>query len=244
MLTANKDVCAGCYPKKGINWEKVAGIIKEGIVEREFVEPASYDYAVNIITENDQGVQKIPIQNGFMKVAYAATGFMMIKREVIEKMAREFSNLKYVNDVGGYDSHGNKDYFYALFDCYIDPVSKRYLSEDYAFCKRWLGMNGEIWVDLSCNLSHDGTYSFKGAFLKSIERGIKGDNNQPFAGSQGSVVSSGKEQSMDDKLRELLGKKIEAKTDVPVVRELSVEERLKALLNKDSKGKVNKMNVI
>jgi len=249
MLTANKDVCAGCYPKKGINWEKVTAIIKEGVVEKEFVEPAAYDYAVNIITENDQGVQKVPIQNGFMKVAYAATGFMMIKREVLEKMAREFSNLKYVNDVGGYDSHGNKDYFYALFDCYIDPVSKRYLSEDYAFCKRWLGMNGEIWVDLSCNLSHDGTYSFKGAFLKSIERGIKGDNNQPFAGtSQGGQASVPvKEQSMDEKLKVLLGgaKSVEGKAESKEVKtELSVEERLKALLNKDSKGKLNKINIV
>jgi len=160
-------------------------------------------------------------------------------------MAREFSNLKYVNDVGGYDSHGNKDYFYALFDCYIDPVSKRYLSEDYAFCKRWLGMNGEIWVDLSCNLSHDGTYSFKGAFLKSIERGIKGDNNQPFSATS-QVGNQVKEQSMDEKLKALLGgaKSVEGKESKEIKTEPSVEERLKALLNKDSKGKLNKVNIV
>jgi len=108
MLTSGKDVVAGCYPKKGINWEKVTTLARENVVEKEFIEPASYDYAVNIITENDQGTQRVPIQNGFMKVAYAATGFMMIKREVLEKMAREYSHLKYINDVGGYDSVKNE----------------------------------------------------------------------------------------------------------------------------------------
>ena len=229
MLTSDKDVVAGCYPKKGINWEKVSNIIKEGTIEKEFYEAASYDYAVNIITENDQGTQKIPIQNGFMKVAYAATGFMMIKRNVLENMAREYSNLKYVNDVGGYDVQGNKDYFYALFDCIIDPVSRRYLSEDYAFCKRWLGMGGEIWVDLSCNLSHTGSYDFKGAFLKSIEKGIKSDQNQV---QKTDKVSS--EMSVEDKLKMLLGNKKEESTQD---LSLSVEEKLKMLLGKKDEPK-------
>jgi hypothetical protein len=242
MLMAQKDVIAGCYPKKGISWDKVTSLIKEGVVEKEFIEPASYDYAVNIITENDHGVQKVPIQNGFMKVAYAATGFMMIKREVLEKMAREYSNLKYVNDVGGYDAHGNKDYFYALFDCIIDPISKRYLSEDYAFCKRWLGMGGEIWVDLSCNLTHSGTMDFRGAFLKSIERGIKGSEEKQ-------ATEQSKQPSLDDKLKALLTNKTENKVSEKVSeekpKEVSIEERLKALLSKDAKGtNINKMSVI
>jgi hypothetical protein len=204
MLMANKDVVAGCYPKKGINWEKVTNMAKEGIVASEFVEPSCYDYAVNIITENDHGTQKVPIQNGFMKVAYAATGFMMIKRGVLEKMAKEYYNLKYVNDVGGYDVHGNKDFFYALFDCVIDPVSKRYLSEDYAFCKRWIGMNGEIWVDLSCNLTHSGTYDFKGCFLKTIERGIK-DEQEKLKDQKVQVPQT--QASLEDKLKALLAEK-------------------------------------
>jgi len=236
MLTSGKDVVAGCYPKKGINWERVTNIIKEGVVDKEFYEAAAYDYAVNITTENDHGVQKVPIQNGFMKVSYAATGFMMIKRQVLEKMAREYSNLKYVNDVGGYDSQGNKDYFYALFDCIIDPVSRRYLSEDYAFCKRWLGMSGEIWIDLSCNLSHTGTYDFKGAFLKSIEKGIK----QESQGPQNQVQQSQPQMSIDDKLKSLLSNKSQTKQEEKQQskQDLSLEDKLKSLLsNKDNKPK-------
>jgi hypothetical protein len=52
MLTSGKDVVAGSYPKKGINWEKISTIARENVVETEFIAAASYDYAVNIITEN------------------------------------------------------------------------------------------------------------------------------------------------------------------------------------------------
>jgi hypothetical protein len=29
----------------------------------------------------------------------------------------------------------------------IDPDTGEYLSEDYAFCRRWLALGGEIWPD-------------------------------------------------------------------------------------------------
>ena len=51
-----------------------------------------------------------------------------------------------------------------LFDCMIDPVSKRYLSEDFTFCHRWREMGGKIHVDINCDLTHTGTYDWKGSF--------------------------------------------------------------------------------
>jgi hypothetical protein len=51
---------------------------------------------------------------------------------------------------------------YALFDCMIDPETGVYLSEDYAFCRRWRAIGGEIWLDLESKLTHTGSYSFRG----------------------------------------------------------------------------------
>ena len=86
---------------------------------------------------------------------------MMIKRKAIDSIIEHYPEIKYVNDVqmGGVDL---KDKFYALFDTMIDPIDKRYLSEDYTFCRRWQEMKGQIWLDPSISLNHYGSFCFQG----------------------------------------------------------------------------------
>jgi hypothetical protein len=89
------------------------------------------------------------------------TGFMLIKRSVIEQMyARYTPELKCVND------HINRDFdeYCAIFDCMIDPESRRYLSEDYAFCRRWQMMGGKIYADVTTTLGHVGNLRFSGSY--------------------------------------------------------------------------------
>jgi hypothetical protein len=50
----------------------------------------------------------------------------------------------------------------------VDPDSGRYLSEDYAFCRRWRDMGGKIWVDLDCKLVHLGQHLFGGELAESL----------------------------------------------------------------------------
>jgi hypothetical protein len=44
----------------------------------------------------------------------------------------------------------------------IDPATGTYLSEDFAFCKRWTDIGGEIWADLESRLDHVGPSVFHG----------------------------------------------------------------------------------
>lgn len=163
LYVHDKDVCVGAYPKKGVNWTH----IKESIL----MDPARQhtpgqigalgsDYAVNFKFTNKE-TKTVSVQNGLIELHDAGTGFMMIKREAILKMIEHYPELKYNNDVqmGGVDL---KDNFYALFDTMIDPVDKRYLSEDYTFCRRWQGMGGDIWLDPSISLNHYGSFCFQG----------------------------------------------------------------------------------
>jgi hypothetical protein len=55
---------------------------------------------------------------------------------------------------------------YALFDTMIDPVSRRYLSEDYTFCRLWQNMGGDVFLDPRTGLNHVGHYTFKGNIRK------------------------------------------------------------------------------
>jgi hypothetical protein len=44
----------------------------------------------------------------------------------------------------------------------IDPATGTYLSEDFAFCKRWTDIGGEIWADIQSSLDHVGPSVFHG----------------------------------------------------------------------------------
>ena len=85
---------------------------------------------------------------------------MLIPRGVIQKMKDSFPDLQCVNDINP-GQHPVKEYV-AVMDCMIDPGSKRYLSEDYAFCRRFQSIGGEIFVDLASGLCHIGTHTYSG----------------------------------------------------------------------------------
>jgi hypothetical protein len=169
MLQFDKPITGGAYPKKSTNWSNIIETVKANpSITPEQLEAKSYEYVVNIITREEQVGKNIQITNGFLPVCYLGTGFMLIKREVLDTMAEKHPELKYRNDIQGYSHQVNDDKFYALFDCVIDPVSRRYLSEDYAFCQRALELGYDIWCDIMCNLSHTGVNHYRGAFLVTL----------------------------------------------------------------------------
>lgn len=160
----NKDVVVGAYPKKGVNWNH----IRQAIVSepgKELTPPQigalGSDYAINF-KFLDRDTKTVSVKEGLIEVHDAGTGFMMIKREALLKMIEKYPELKYNNDVQMSNADQLKDKFYALFDTMIDPVDKRYLSEDYTFCRRWQDMGGEIWLDPSISLNHYGSFCFQG----------------------------------------------------------------------------------
>ncbi len=186
MVQEDKDITCGIYPKKGINWGKVSEITKNN-QNVDNLEQKSLDYVVNI----DNG--HISIQKGFMRIKYGGTGFMLIKRGVIEKMVEAYPETKYTNDIQGYNAPELVNNFYALFDCIIHPESNRYLSEDYLFCERWTKIGGEIWADISTKLIHTGAYDFKGNFGDYILSGVQ------FIPDKNSVTENKKEDIVIEK---------------------------------------------
>jgi len=178
MLISKKEVVGGAYPKKSILWETIPSLVLENPnITPEQLEKKSHDYALNVISHYDpnqyDSTITLQITNGYMKVAYIATGFMLLTRNVLESMMVFFPELKYENDVPGYNLEKNQNYFYSLFDCIIDPHSRRYLSEDYAFCNRWIKMGGDIWLDVTCNLNHSGSYDFKGGIMEKFRSHVQ-----------------------------------------------------------------------
>ena len=163
LYAHDKDVVVGAYPKKGVNWAHIKeGILMDPSKEHtpQQIGALGSDYAVNFQFVNRE-TKQVAVENGLIKLHDAGTGFMMIKREAILKLIEAYPDIKYNNDVqmGGVDL---KDKFYALFDTMIDPKDRRYLSEDYTFCRRWQDIGGDIWLDPSISLNHYGSFCFQG----------------------------------------------------------------------------------
>ena len=165
LYAHKKDVVVGAYPKKGVAWDKIrSNLIDPANKDKQLSDRdmASFgsDYAINFKFV-DKETKTIGVENGLIKLHDAGTGFMMISREAILKMIKAYPELKYNNDVN-INNGDLKDHFYALFDTMIDPVDRRYLSEDYTFCRRWQEIGGDVWLDPSISLNHYGHFCFQG----------------------------------------------------------------------------------
>jgi len=152
LLKSGHEVSVAVYPKKVIMWDQA----KNAVLNKDDRDMAmlSSSLVVNI------GAQKRTVVNGFVEVLDGPTGFMMISREAMKKMHEYYKDtLTCKND------HQNRDFdeYCALFDCMIDPETKRYLSEDYAFCRRWQQMGGKIFADCNTTLGHVGNIPFSGS---------------------------------------------------------------------------------
>ncbi|HJT23891.1 MAG TPA: hypothetical protein VJ873_04905 [bacterium] len=154
LLDFGVDIAAGVYPAKRIDWAKLEALAKAGMTN---LESAALSYVLEF-----ENPQKIETRNGFAKVRYAGTGFMMVRREALLKMIEHYPELRYSNEHQAQDPWKGSKWRSALFNCILDSATGTYLSEDFSFCKRWMDMGGEIWVDLQSRLGHTGTMTFNG----------------------------------------------------------------------------------
>lgn len=154
LLQKNEGVVTTSYPKKFHDWSRLERRLASD-ADTEPLSQAGLDYNLNV---TDRVVQVV---DGFAKVLDAATGFMLVKREAIERMYKFYEKeLLVVNDLVG-ARQTIKDYV-ALFDCMIDPDTRRSLSEDFAFSRRWQKMGEEVYMDLAMPLGHTGSFHFEG----------------------------------------------------------------------------------
>ena len=85
----------------------------------------------------------------------------MMKRRVLELMAAKYPETHYTTAHNAAVANPSPN-LYALFDCLIEPETGHYLSEDYAFCRRWRALGGAIWLDAQSKLTHVGPHDFIG----------------------------------------------------------------------------------
>jgi hypothetical protein len=156
LLDFDVDMAAAVYPTKRIDWPRVQTLAKAG---KDRLEASSLSYVFEI-----DDPRRIGVRDGFAKVRFAGTGFLMIKRAVLIAMIERYPELRYRREHNHQDTLRDSQWRSALFNCFIDPATGVYLSEDFSFCRRWSDMGGEIWADLQSKLTHTGPVTFNGDF--------------------------------------------------------------------------------
>ncbi len=172
MLAFDQDVVAGMYPLKLLDWN--SGMHRA--VAGEAVETAPLRY-VGAPCEGAEAAS----HDGFVSGTYAGTGFMLIKRGVLEAMMAAYPHLRYAaSHVAAQPSLSPHQY--ALFDCMIEPETGVYLSEDYTFCRRWRDIGGKIWLDTRGALIHIGQHEFSGApAVRALDAAVPASTAKGFS---------------------------------------------------------------
>jgi len=159
MVDADVDIICGIYPKKEINWHGVEKAVKEG-VEVDKLTTRTGSLVVNLV--DYIGSVTVP-ENKPVEIWNGGTGFMLIKREVLEGMKDKVSS--YVNDVTIMNGNIGDSRIIEYFACSIEPETQRLLSEDYHFCYMARKNGYKVWAAPWVRLGHLGSYLFEGGLL-------------------------------------------------------------------------------
>jgi len=156
MLNCDKDIVCGVYPKKTINWPAIHTAVLNNY-NPESLEAFSGEYVVNMVKD-------VAFKNNeLIEIEHGGTGFMLIKRGVIENLITHVDN--YINDgQNALDIALDKkpELIPELFFTQVCKDTKRLLSEDYAFCKLSKSWGFSIFAAPWVRLTHTGSHVFNG----------------------------------------------------------------------------------
>ena len=103
---------------------------------------------------------------GLMDVMGVPAGFMCMKRAMLEKMVEAYAHTVFEVSLREVPVKRAWDLFetYRLKD---EPWCK--LSEDYAFCQRWIDIGGKVLADPSIVMGHTGLKTFAGKLGELVD---------------------------------------------------------------------------
>lgn len=99
----------------------------------------------------------IPFNKGLIEMLWLSSGCWMVKRNVLERMVKAYPELNYIGDdnVAGKPIHGLC--IPNIFEINTPAGKfKKYLSEDWSFCRRAKDIGIKIYADTSIVLRHIG----------------------------------------------------------------------------------------
>jgi hypothetical protein len=170
MLKFDKEVIATPYPMKHIHWEQIWERLQKGkITTQDELMKAGFIYPIKMDNLIDENNKQISVVNGLIEVSHAPTGCMLIKRQVFDKMIKEYPGdfIDQATIVNG--EAKTNPYMYNFFDTIHEKESKKYYGEDFGFCKKWTKIGGKCYCLIDEYITHVGEYQYNGRLQDNLE---------------------------------------------------------------------------
>lgn len=156
MLDTDLPLIGGTYPGKRINWDNIYNAANHKGIKADDLQ---HFVSMPIIRLKRKTMDLKEINMNFpVEVRAIPTGFMMIKREVFERLSDIVPHYP--------DPYAENKDTAETTKIFFDTSLRGddYLSEDYHFCYLWTDLGEKVYWAPWINLNHTGTYVFQGGF--------------------------------------------------------------------------------
>ena len=163
MINYDKEICLVPYPIKGTDHDKVKARILAG-------ETLSPHLLGNQYTMSVPDPTNVKVTDGFIEVERGPAGCMLIKKEVIHKLIKEYPEFT-INQHTLIDGKlVTRNHMYNFFDTYWNKDDKTYTGEDFYFCKLCKHAGIKMYALVDEYISHHGEYSYTGRLLDEFKK--------------------------------------------------------------------------
>jgi predicted O-methyltransferase YrrM len=141
MLATGHDIIGGACPFRGESGQVVCNIHQR---------------------DKDRGLIDTD-HTGSVDVSEVGTGFLLMSRKAIVRICESRPDLLYFADMTS--CHGEP--MWAIFDTSL--VNRRFLSEDYFFCKLWRDLGEKVYVYVPFEARHWGRKGFEASIMGALK---------------------------------------------------------------------------
>lgn len=153
LLEVGEDFVCAPYPKKMIDWKVVEDKALNPVKAPNYdIQNSGASYVINYI---DSSKIPKPDKNKAIEVRHAGTGFMLLSRNVFNKLKPKMKQAR-ASNMGQFNN-----WYTEYFKTDVDEEGVLQ-SEDWVFCNDWRASGGKVYMRLDITLSHIGMHIYRG----------------------------------------------------------------------------------
>jgi len=162
LIAYDKEITLIPYPIKSMDSEKIKARLKSG----SELDPKllGNQYTLSLVDP-----KKINVDNGFIELERGPSGCMLIKREVFDKLIKEYPEFTIEQHTLIDGKLVKRPHMYNFFDTYWDPKDKTYTGEDFYFCKLAKHAGIKMYGLIDEYISHHGEFTYTGRLLDEFK---------------------------------------------------------------------------